>query len=167
MKNKNKKNLIGLISSIIISLISIIGLILTSPFGITTSNIWYFLFIVLIVASCLIGSIYGVYYVKNNNANSIKILEKANKQEYERQVTCPYCGTIFEWEGEVYDTESSTSIECPECSHEIWVNLRCLGCKKIFCQDDDAEHNLYCKKCREKQIEDEEKREDMFKPWLY
>ena len=101
------------------------------------------------------------------NANSIKILKKANKQEYKRQVTCSYCGTIFECEGEVYDTEDSIHINCPECSHKIWVNLRCLGCKKIFCQDDDAEHNLYCKKCREKQEEIERQAIAVLQEWYY
>ena len=100
------------------------------------------------------------------DVNSIKILKKANKQEYKRQITCPYCGTIFECEGEVYDTEDCIHIKCPECSYEIWVNLRCLGCNKIFCQDDDAEHDHYCKKCREKQQQRTAMWQDVLQSWL-
>ena len=69
MKNKNKKNLIGLISSITIGLIGIIGLTLTFPFGIITSNIWGSLFIALTLGSCLTSAIFGFCYVKNNKVD--------------------------------------------------------------------------------------------------
>ena len=65
---KNKKNLIGFISSITIGLIGIIGTTLTFPFGIITSSIWGSLFIMLTLGSVITSIIFGVYYTKNKKA---------------------------------------------------------------------------------------------------
>ena len=81
---------------------------------------------------------------------AVKILKRAKRQEYKGQKTCSHCGTVFEYKVKAFDTENRVDMKCPVCGADLRVQLRCPICKEVFCREDDTEHNIYCKKCRNK-----------------